>query len=212
MKEEIKTHPSYGLVKFARIQGHSEFFGSDSKPDSYIELTVKRCEERQDLVRSWYYERDLLTKIRLTNNQFAELITSLNMGTGVPCTIEFTKGDGKVEQEKAREYKVDFYKRATKDMFSDSLKNIKNWAKEVENVSEKLPKKDQDAVKRFVGMVVQEFDKNMPFFMECYYEQMEKVAQEIKANLEADVLHKLTTLGLESLNLGQKQLNENTQQ
>ena len=44
----------------------------------------------------------------------------------------------------------------------------------------------------------------MPFFMECFYEQMEKVAQEIKSNLEADVMHKLTTLGLETLQ--QKQL------
>ena len=114
--EETKKHPSYGLIRFSRIQGHQHFFGSDSRPDSYIELTVSECEHNQDLVQSWYFPRKELVSLRLTNNQFAELITSLNMGSGVPCTLEFIKGEGKIEQEKEKEYKVDFHKKKTKEM------------------------------------------------------------------------------------------------
>jgi hypothetical protein len=204
--EETKRHPSYGLVKFSRIQGHAHFFGADSRPDSYIELTVSECEHNQDLVQSWYFPRKELVSLRLTNNQFAELITSLNMGSGVPCTLEFIKGEGKIEQEKEKEYKVDFHKKKTKEMFTDILTNFKKKAQELDQVALKLPKKDQETVKRFTASIIQEFNSNMPFFMECFYEQMEKVAQEIKSNLEADVMHKLTTLGLETLQ--QKQLEE----
>ena len=91
-------------------------------------------------------------------------------------------------------------------MFTDILTNFKKKAQELDQVALKLPKKDQETVKRFTASIIQEFNSNMPFFMECFYEQMETVAQEIKSNLEADVMHKLTTLGLETLQ--QKQLEE----
>lgn len=205
-EEETKIHPSYGLIRFSRVQGSSSFFGSDSNPDSYIHLVIKEAEEKKDLVRSWFYGRKQVLSLRLTSNQFAELITSLNMGDGVPCTIEYTSEDGVIVQESDKEYKVDFHKRKTKDLFENSLLKIKEWAKDVEEVGKKLPKKDQEFVKGFTSRVVQELSLNMPFFMECFYEQMEKVSQEIKSNLEADVLHKLTSLGLETFK--QKQLED----
>lgn len=206
-EEETKTHPSYGLVQFSRVNGKQNFFGSDNQPDSYIELTISKAEERVDLVRSWYYPCERLVKVRMTNNQFAELITSLNMGSGVPCTLEFIQG--KIEQEQEKEYKVDFHKRKTADLFQSILKNVKADALSLEPIINKLPKKDQEEVKGFVSSVVRELEKNMPFFMECFYEQMEKVALDIKINLEADITHKLTTMGLDGFN--QKQLNDTTE-
>ena len=132
------------------------------------------------------------------------MFPSHDMGMGIPCTFEYI--DGKIEQEKGREYKVDFHKRKTKDLFTNSLEKIKGWAKSLEDISKKLPKKDQEVITKFTDAVIQELSSNMPFFMECFYEQMEKVAQEIKTNLEADVMHKLTSLGLETFK--QKQIDE----
>jgi len=196
--EERVTHPSYGLISFSRTNGTDDFFGSEYKPNSYITLEISEAEEIKDIVYTRCHPVKKRVKVRMTNAQFAELITTLNTGTGTPCTIEFI--DGKVEQDRTKEYKVDFHRRKIKEVFKGTIEIVKHNKKQLESISFKLPKKDQEEIQAIMGGILQNLESNFPYFLECFYEQMEKVSTEIKTNLEADLVHKMVTLGIENYN------------
>ena len=44
-----------------------------------------------------------------------------------------------------------------------------------------------------------EVSDNMPFFAECFQEVMDEVVLEAKLEVENDIQHKISTLGLEAL-------------
>lgn len=206
--EEIKEHPSYGVIGISRVNGHQHFFGSDTKPTSYIDIRIKRAENHNELGRSWYFGKERLIELRMTNTQFAELITSLNQGDGIPCTLEYVKGEGKIEQEKEKEYKVDFHKRKMSDNAKKVLENLNRQIEQATVSISKLPKKDQENLNVIFSSLKMELNRNFPWYMGQYYEAMEQVAQDIKSNMEADLMHKLQQLGLETLHnaLENKQL------
>lgn len=196
MNRESKKHPSYGLVQFSRVQGNnSNFFGSEIKPNSYISLRITLAEEEKDLGRTWYYSRNKLIEVQMTNTQFADLITSLNMGSGVPCTIiEFD--NKRIEQDSTKEYKVDFHKRRMKNTSEEFMKHVKDKLEELKTVSSKLSKKDQQVVQNLSSSIATMIEKNFPWYIEQFYEEMEQIAQDIKSNMEADVMHRLSNIGL----------------
>lgn len=200
MSRESKTHPSYGLVQFSRVQGNnSNFFGSEIKPNSYISLKVTLAEEEKDLGRTWYYPKNKLIEVRMTNTQFADLVTSLNMGSGVPCTIiEFD--NKRIEQDSTKEYKADFHKRRMKEKSAEFMKYVKDKFEELKTISSKLSKKDQQEVHNLSSSIAMTIEKNFPWYIEQFYEEMEQIAQDIKSNMEADVMHRLSNIGLTQIN------------
>lgn len=197
--EEVKRHPSYGVIGISRVNGHQHFFGSDTKPDSYIDIRIKRAEQINEIGRSWYFGKERLIELRMTNTQFAEMITSLNQGGGIPCTLEFVAGEGKIEQEKEKEYKVDFHKRKMSENAQKVLERLNSQIEDATKSIQKLPKKDQENLNIIFSSLKRDLNQNFPWYMQQYYETMETVAQDIKSNMEADLMHKLQQLGLETL-------------
>ena len=94
MKEfEKKTHESYGLVQFNKINGRfSNLFGTNVDSNTAIALRVKRGNIKRGLNSSWYGEEEELIEVILSPNQFSELLTTMNCGVGVPCTIQHVDG------------------------------------------------------------------------------------------------------------------------
>lgn len=98
MKEPEKsiTHTSFGMMSIARVYagGGQQFFGTDMQPNSYIQIEVSQnaTMEYDEIMgcKPWASSKraDEVVKLRMTSTQFAELITTLNIGMGVPCTIE----------------------------------------------------------------------------------------------------------------------------
>lgn len=85
------THPSYGMAVFHRFQGgSSKFYGSPIDCRGGIELTISEGRMIQsELSDDNYFAGKTLAQIRMTEHQFAQLITQMNMGSGVPVTIAY---------------------------------------------------------------------------------------------------------------------------
>jgi len=93
MEKEFHTHPSFGQIEIARVHSTgTDFYGSELTQADYISITIHSSEMSRDLTRDWYFQRSPLIRIRMSNGQFAEMITSLNNGSGTPCTIEAISG------------------------------------------------------------------------------------------------------------------------
>ena len=94
MNTKDYQHESYGQISFSRVNGiGTKFYGSELPQDNFISMEIHHSELSRDITTDRYYNTGpLITRLRMSSNQFSELITSLNYRSGVPCTLEFYDG------------------------------------------------------------------------------------------------------------------------
>lgn len=203
---EVMRHESFGQIRFARVNGRSTFYGSELEQDHFIEMTVRQSEVRRELTRDWYFDYGkTLVQIKMTAGQFSELITSLNNGCGIPCTVQVL--DGKpLQPMPVQESRKEVIHRQFKDrmkMFADEIRSKKDTAKEI--VKKKtLSKADIQNLSFLLDWLTTEIEGNIPFFAECFQETMDTMVFEAKTEVENHIQHKINTLGIEALLNGPK--------
>lgn len=208
-EEEYHKHPSYGQIRFSRINSNGQsFYGSELDQDNYITMVVQKSEVRRELSRDWYFAHELpLIQIRMTAGQFSEMITSMNQGSGVPCTVEMV-GQKPVEPYIKQESRKEFVHRKFEDrmrMFANSIRENQKRAKEI--VKKKtLSKADIHDLTHQLEWLTQEVESNIPFFAKCFQETMDEVVHEAKLEVENAIQHKINVLGLDELHRQNKLL------
>jgi len=201
-EEERFKHPSFGQISFSRISSTgASFYGSELTQDHYMVMRVKQSEIQRTLTADRYYATGVpLIEVRMSSNQFAEMLTSMNRGDGVPCTIEIADRK-KVEDLPHQESRKEFIHRKFEDRMRDFAVTLKEKQKRVKELSAKktLSKADQQELNFTVEWLTQEVAMNIPFFAKCFQETMDTVVNEAKAEVENAIMHKVTALGLEAL-------------
>jgi hypothetical protein len=211
-EEEILRHPSFGLVGLSRYHGGNDvMFGSSIKHNSGIGLTISTASHRRDLSRDWYYAEKVLIEVKMSASQFAEMITTPNVGSGVPCTIAWKDGEY-VE-------KPPFISQAEtiRDEFQETVSEITKaetlYMKEAMDILDNKPsisKGDRETIKDAISQLIQHFQSNLPFVQTQFHEQMDKTITEAKAEIEAFVETKIRSTGLEAMRSAMPQLGEGT--
>lgn len=211
MERENNKHPSFGQISFTRTNSNgTNFYGSELPQDNYISMEVRNSEIQRELTQDRYYPTGPpLIRIRMSSGQFAEMITSLNNGSGVPCTIERLVGN-KVEQLPTQESRKEFVHRKFEDrmkIFANSIRENQKAAKQI--VKKKtLSKQDiQDLINQ-LDWLTQEVESNIPFFAKCFQETMDEIVFEAKTEVENAIQHKISTLGLNALHEQNKLLSD----
>lgn len=200
--DKRKEHPSYGVAEFSRISssGNKPLFGSSIGHSQTIELRIHRAEQiRSDSSYDRYHPTEQLIVVEMSQTQFAELITNMNYGSGIPVTIRRLNGerpeDPPVEnkrQQHSDEFKqrmVEFSQRLVKD--SENLKTFLT--------KPKLSKEDKRVMKIMFEHLTTEIKNNIPFFERMFEEQMDKTVVEAKGEIEAFITNAVTQTGLETL-------------
>src|SRR4030042_22678 len=197
-ERETYTHSSYGQLGFSRVQGHARFYGSELEQDHYIEMILHSSEVDRDLDKDWYHNKNRLVKVRMTSGQFSEMITSLNY-EGTPCTIEWLQG--KIEDLPPVENRKEFVHRKFQDRMEKFAKSIRNRQLQAKELIKKktLSKDDMLSLQHHIEWLTTEVENNIPFFAKCFQETMYEVVFEAKLEIESAIQHKITILGLESL-------------
>lgn len=209
-REENK-HPSFGMLSIHRYCGCSGYlFGSHAEPQNYIGIELHSASMQRELSNDWYHQEKLLMSIKMSPVQFSELLTT-QRGTGVPVTIEFIDGH-KVEQLTNVEDK----RTATERQFKKRMKAFVTVIKERRNTAEFIIKKktlsrdDQKELRSIIDSVVTEVTNNIPFFIDVFQEEMDKVVLDAKAEIDASITHAIVEAGIKALgidfNNGQKVL------
>jgi len=205
-KEEELRHESYGSIHFSRRQGDpGRLFGSAlNGHGSYITL----CISRSTLIRNDLHDRTYsggfrgdLIEVDMSAAQFAELLTTMNIGNGVPCTISHVNGKAMErppeiphETERVRSGFKDKMKTLADDA-QKALGEIKKLFEEKKN----LTKEDRKIVIGFLEKVVMELGANSPFVLKMFEEATQKVTNAAKAEIDAFVTTNVVNAGLKAL-------------
>lgn len=215
MEEERHSHESFGQIRFSRVSCNppEKFYGSELPQNHYISIELNSSEVTKDLSKEWCFAKQILARIRMSSGQFAELITSLNTGSGTPCTIEYFAGKS-MEKLPTQESRKEFTHRKFQDRMKEFAITIRaEQLKAKELVKKKtLSKQDIHDLTHHIEWLTNEVSSNIPYFMECFQETMDQVVHEAKTEIENAIQHKISVLGLEELHNQQNLLKQNSEQ
>ena len=199
--QTTEEHPSFVTVGFSRISGSKRFFGSSVTSSSWIELKIHKAKLHHDLGRDWIHGKlDSLIEVALSPAQFAELLTTINVGPGVPGTLNSFDGKG-VEQPK--EIKSETHR--VKEHFAQVMKSraaeMAVEAKEIQELLEKpvIGKADRKRLADLISKLTMQFSSSMPFYVDQFDEAAQRIAVQAKAEVDAFITHAVITTGLETL-------------
>lgn len=202
--EEESEHPSYGIVSFSRVTGNpGTLFGSKlGNHESYIELRVSRCKlivDSSGEERVFGPMRGELIEVKMSAAQFSELITTMNIGMGVPCTISRVNLE-EMERPPAREVESVRTRGAFKRTVESATRRASQLVEEARVILDKksLLKSDREELMRKMEGVVMEIRQNAPFMFTIFEEAAEKVAKAAKAEVDNMLTHNLITRGLKA--------------
>lgn len=204
MTRETYTHEAYGMVRAARVSGQANLFAVDYPQQHYIELTVSRAEHSRNLSNDWYFAREELVTIALSEVQWARMISSLNT-EGVPCTLtRYRNEEGNNVSVKMPDLSTD--KAA---LFAGEVsRTAKKAATSVDEAFVKLQemlkgstikKGDAAELLRSLENARMQLASNIPFVIEQAEEAIETAVEAGKAEVSAHVEFTMQKLGERAL-------------
>jgi hypothetical protein len=192
-------HPAYGQVAVSRRSGgQMALYGSDMLHDTTIALSITRSRMERMLAREWHYAEPLpIIEIVMSEAQWATMVSSLNFGSGTPCTI--TYADGKrvpllPDPEPSKRWKRDIDIETT-----ELVSNIKEAIIAANGLG--LSKTKAAEITSRLERIKRAIESSIPFIKDSFNEHMEGVVEKAKADVHAHMTHAITTAGLDVLNL-----------
>ena len=85
--ESVTTHPAFAQIRANRGSGSSSLYGSGFPAQSSIRIEISRSELLRSLSNDQHSERESVVCVELSEAQWATFVSTLNNGSGVPCTM-----------------------------------------------------------------------------------------------------------------------------
>lgn len=205
--EITEQHPSFGLVSFNRISsgGKRRLFGSairDHGQTIRLRITSNVKLHRSDSGDRYYAPNTPDIEVELSAAQFAELLTTMNVAMGVPCTVLYKEGkripDPPETASEAERVRGSFERRMAEAGKKLSAHRTAMVAK-LEEL--KVSKKHWGALLDPVDKMIQEAGVNTPFWLEMFEEATEKIVVAAKAEVEAFTMSTLLRAGMKALSI-----------
>ncbi len=207
-----ESHPCFGTARLSRAQGSANLFGSVMHgAQHFVSLTISRAERHHEYSSDSYYDRDELIEVWMTNDQFAELITTWNMGNGVPVTLRRVR-DGKLKSVPEIGGDDESESKRAEDLFNDKLSDVvaefrNNYdaLKEILNKKGAINKVERAKIEKIFWSVERWFDDSAPFACSTFVKSTERIVSKAKREVDAfvsGVIHKTGLDALKSLKLG----------
>ena len=198
-----REHPSYGILHISRMNGGGSavrLFGSPLATHyGSIRLTISKGRWIHGLHHDRYFgmNKDYI-EIEMSAAQFADAITSLNMGSGTPCTIRYVGGE-RVENPPDHATEAEHIR----DNFEASLdkytEKARTYRTKIEELTSKLSAKAKEEIRVALDVIEQQLTSNVPFVVEQFQEATTRVTTAAKAEVEAFVTHAVRAAGLQAI-------------
>lgn len=200
----MKTYK--GLVGLSRVNGSKKLYMSNLNNSNWISLRVYEGRDTTEYGEKKVFAKSgrPLVDLELSASQFAELLTTMNVGHGVPCTLRYINGEeidqaGLEEDEKPVDIGKKHFEKNAKEFTEKINKKTSDYLEELEGL--KMSKKDKARVQHILQDVKTEINSNMPFYVSMFEEAAKKVVTESKTEIDAFVQGGIVKAGLEALGI-----------
>lgn len=209
-----QTNPGYGMLSFSRVTGGDpNLFGSSIEHTQKIQLTLRHGEVSRELNQDWYFPQETLFEVEMSYTQFAELISSMNVGSGVPVTIRYIKGEGYLApieiENKRKQFREEFETHNDKQI--DTIRKTIENLTQIFSEKRQLKVKEKEDILSMLNKLLQDVSVNRDYSVKQFDKAMEKIATEAKGEVEAFVENKLRSVALQAMKEDNKTLEEITE-
>ena len=205
MSDKIVTeHPSFGVIKFTRVSGKTHLFDSDIDHYNFIRLEINDAKLIRDT--GLHYDSVYSTvkshlQIEMTELQFAKLLTSMNNGTGVPCTYRYKDG-AEIPKPPFHEKKINNYEKELTDRghgVVKKLQELENSVRALATDKGKANKADLWNITSKIQGSISDLTNNLPFLMKEYHEAMDQIAEDYEASAKGKIMQIIRDAGVENI-------------
>lgn len=195
-------HPSFGMLSFNRTHGgHSNLFGSSIQHNDTIHMILREGVVTRGLSDDRYIGEDEILEVEMSQSQFAELITSMNVGTGTPCTIKYLRGKGRINEAdfiNKRQQITNEFKESMNERMSDA-KEFYNEVMELFTTKKSIGKGDREMILKRLANVTQGMESSSKFIFDQFQNQIDKTITEAKGEIEAFAQNKINAIAQQAL-------------
>ena len=152
--------------------------------------------------------------MEMSYTQFAEAITSLNIGEGIPVTI--TKVNGTFVEPCPYSDRQKVMRREVDEATRDLVRQLEKRSEEIEKLLDEkrvLSREDRRNIVSTLKNVRQELKSNIPYLQKLFAEQMDKTVTEAKGEFETYLQNKMNSIALAAISeqMKQEEISLNTQ-
>lgn len=188
MDHKEHTHPSYALVSVgsAQVSPAVNLYGSAVKHSNIITLSISKSRKVRSLGNNHYWaDGGPIIELSMSRTQFADMITSMNQGVGVPATFRLLEGkyvEQCPEDDVIKEHQDEFKEKLK--IHVESIKRKKQIANEI--IEKKtLNKADQELLKELLNEITKFGEDSVTFYDKQFTRKMESTVSEAKSAIEA---------------------------
>lgn len=191
------TDANIGNIQINRTNAlGTRLVGSTIPADTFITLTIGQGEVTQDKfnrerITPRTSKESSIVKVAMTTTQWGELVSSVGIGSGVPCTIE--RRDGKlVEQTYTSEQLDTYYQKRFEREAQTTVQGIKNAFEEAEDLllnKKTINKTDRSTILMAYNTTMRLLTDSLPFLEALVAEDVEQQLADAQAQFKANVLH-----------------------
>lgn len=202
--EKMKTHESYGMIGVHRQTGRSRLFGSALEGhDTSISITIREAKVGHDLSQNWFYGDKIIAEVHMSQAQYAEMITTPNVGNGVPCTIRYRHTEGFKEMEALPDEPPE-HARVKAEFVAEMdalLMKLKPRKAKVEAILAKknINKADREELRAHFSSLSRFLWDHAPFVVDQFSRATERVVTTAKGEIDSFLTAVINRTGLEQL-------------
>lgn len=195
-----QKHKTYGLISVSRINGDERnMFGSPIPCANPIKLEIFDAYAMRDLNAEQFYPCGKKIEVRLTPAQWAELLSSMNVGGGTPCTVHYERDNGGYHGECPYNPEFDRFSEEFDSEVQSAFQEVKDVIEETASLLEKGKANKTELQKLQVKLVQLErvLTDRIPFVQDSFNEYVNKAVTAGKQEIEAYLTSRIQMLGLE---------------
>lgn len=190
MTDLPEEHPSYRCVEITRVSGgSSKLFGSKAPHNHRIQLRIRKATRRDNLEgRPHHPKTGEVVEIEMSHHQFGRLLTCMNRGGGIPCTI--TRLNGEIVEDPPATDREEKYKIRAEDKVEEILEDMDEFEEVFQEALDPteggyVGKSTRQKLLKKLRLLRQEVNANLPHLLCSLQEQIEETIQEAQADIDA---------------------------
>jgi hypothetical protein len=202
--DKTYSHPSWGVVHASRVSGWSNLFGSNLEHQHYVTLSIGRAKKTVDsngMERISGDMRGELIEIKMSEVQWGQLLSSMNMGSGVPCTLERV-GYEYMPPAPVSEISENFHAAIKGDIETvakDFLAAVEKIKARLQNDPRALGKGEREIMVKDLHYAVKTLTDSLPFIQKMAEERIEEQVVSAKAEIDGFLQFKAALVGFKAI-------------
>lgn len=201
-------HPAFAVIQISRVSsgGKIAMFGSRTKTHpTFVRLRITRASRQYGLARDWIFgENSSVVEVDMTSLQFSDMLTNMNVGSGVPCTLRQIEGknipwipeDDDNELGRIIEHTQSTIK---KDLLDRRLPELKTAIHDILDAKGQMKAAQKEKLKGLLFEVTRVVEDHLPFSLKQFGSSADKIKTEVRRDISSFATMMVERAGIKAL-------------